>query len=71
MAYHTATLVLHEIWVIGGNNGRNKLCKGIHVLDTKTLQWRTVHVRSVAGPLTTLPLPSLHVKCRACMLVRC
>ena len=48
MAYHTATLVDHELWVIGGNNGRSTIYEAVHVLDTKTLQWRTIRVRCAA-----------------------
>lgn len=45
LAYHSATLVNHELWVIGGNNGKSAVYGGLHVLDTKSLLWRTVHVR--------------------------
>lgn len=45
MAYHSAILVDHELWVIGGNNGKSTIYEAVHVLDTKTLQWRTIRVR--------------------------
>lgn len=54
VAYHTATVVDSEMWVVGGTNAKNTLSGGVHVLDTQTLQWRTVRVRSAALDAATL-----------------
>ena len=45
-AYHSATLVGADIWVIGGADDKHSSAQ-VHVLNTKTLKWRTVAFRQV------------------------
>ena len=43
-AYHTATLLGHDIWVLGGYNS-NLVFSDVWVLNTSTRQWQEVHFR--------------------------
>ncbi|DBA99644.1 TPA: hypothetical protein ACH3X3_012208 [Trebouxia sp. C0006] len=43
-AYHSATLIGADIWVIGGADDKHSSAQ-VYVLNTKTLKWRTVAFR--------------------------
>lgn len=45
--FHTATLVGSDIWVLGGSDLKT-MSSDVYVLNTKTLQWRTVKLRLAA-----------------------
>ncbi len=44
MAYHSATLMGTEIWIVGGSDDKHT-SSHVYVLNTGTLQWRTVSIR--------------------------
>lgn len=44
LAYHSATLIGAEIWVVGGSDDKHT-SPHVYVLDTTTLKWRTVSIR--------------------------
>lgn len=46
--YHTAVALGSDIWVVGGSDDKD-VNSQVHVLDTKTLQWRAVNIRYLAS----------------------